>query len=65
MAILNRKVCWMEWGLELRADSRHAEEIVTGMGLSKESKGLDALGKERPDEEEGGGEGMNAGDAKR
>lgn len=33
------------------------------MSLTKESRGLDASGKEQPDEGEGGGEEMNDADA--
>lgn len=44
---------------------RHAEDIVKGMGLTREPRSPDALGKERPDEGESGSEEMNAADAKR
>lgn len=55
----------MEWGLELRADSRHADDIVKDTGLTRESKGLGAFGKERPGEGERRGGEMNAADARR
>lgn len=42
MVILNRRVSWMEGGLEIKAAPRHTEEIVQGMGVSTGSKGLDA-----------------------
>lgn len=67
MAILTTSVSWLDWGVELRADPRHAEGIVMGVGLTRESKtkSLDAPGKERPDEEEGDSEEMTVADAKR
>lgn len=58
VAILNRRVSWLNRGLELAASPRHAEYIVKGMGLTKGPKSLDALGKERRDEEEGDSEEM-------
>lgn len=61
MAILNRKVSWR---LELRADPRHPEEIVKGMGLSMGSKGIDGLGADVQGDD-GDGKEMNPTDAKR
>lgn len=46
MAMINRRVSWKQRGLELRADPRHAEDIVKGVGLTSEAKGLDSPGKD-------------------
>lgn len=48
MAMLNGGRCWTEGELELRADSRHAEDIMKGMGLTIEPKGLAAPGRGIP-----------------
>ena len=55
VTILNRRVSWKNGIIEYEADPKHAEVIAEGMGLQRDSKGLEA-----PIEREVVGE--NAGD---
>ena len=43
--ILGRRVRWTPGGIELRADARHAKDIVEKMGLTIESKSAQIHGK--------------------
>ena len=45
--ILNRVVQWTEEGIEYEADQRHAEIIVSKLGLEKDSKGVSTPGCKR------------------
>ena len=42
VTILNRRVSWKNGVIEYEADPKHAEVIAEGMGLQRDSKGLEA-----------------------
>jgi len=42
VTILNRRVSWRNGAIEYEADSKHAEVIGEGMGLQRDSKGLES-----------------------
>lgn len=46
MVILSRRASWNERDLEIKADPRHGGDIVNGMSLIADSKGLDTPGRD-------------------
>ena len=45
LSILNRNVEWLEWGIKIEADDKHAEKIIDYFNLDENSKSMVSLGK--------------------
>ena len=44
IVILGRTVTWKEWGIEIRADEKHAKRVIAYCGLEAGSKGVQVPG---------------------
>jgi hypothetical protein len=45
ISILNRNVEWLEWGIKIEADDKHAEKIIEHFGLDETSRSAVSPGK--------------------